>query len=266
VGPILKQTYVRQAMEMLIDQKGVIKAFYGGYAQQTCGPVPFSSVGNLADAYEESCPYSFNPKRAIALLKSHGWKIVPNGVSYCASPGTGANECGAGVKAGAKLEFTFNYASGVEALVRSVEVFKSDAATAGIQYNLIGGSFATVSSIAVPCKASQSSCSWQLGDWGEGWLYTPNYYPAGEILFETGGGGNTSNYSDPTNDANVRANVGPDGGQATLDKFQDYLTNQVPFIWQQDGPYQLSEIKSTLQGVTQNVYFAILPEDWYFSK
>jgi peptide/nickel transport system substrate-binding protein len=267
VGPILSQTYVRQALEMLIDQKGVIKAFYGGFAQPTCGPVPFSSSGDLSDAYERSCPFSFNPSRAIALLKSHGWNIVPNGVSTCATPGSGAGQCGAGVKAGAKLQFTFNYATGVEALTRSVQVFKSDAAKAGIQYNLVGGSFATVSGIAVPCKPSASTCNWQLADWGEGWLYTPNYYPAGEVVFETGGGGNTSSYSDPINDANVKANVSSGGGQQSLNRFQDYLTNQVPFIWQQDAPYQLTEIKSSLQGATpQNVYFALLPENWYFTK
>ena len=78
----------------------------------------------------------------------------PNGVTTCTSPGSGANQCGPGVKAGAKLQFTFNYATGVEALVRSVQVFKSDAAKAGIQYNLIGGSFATVSSMA-RCRASR---------------------------------------------------------------------------------------------------------------
>jgi peptide/nickel transport system substrate-binding protein len=267
VGPILSQTYVRQALEMLVDQKGVISAFYGGYAQPTCGPVPFSSGNDLSDSYEKSCPYSFSPTRAVALLKSHGWTIVPGGVSFCSSPGTGAGNCGAGVKRGARLSFTFNYATGVEALVRSVQVFKSDAAKAGIQYKLIGGSFATVSSIAVPCKAGASACNWQLADWGEGWLYTPNFDPAGEIIFETGGGGNTSSYSDPINDANVRANVGPGGSQATLNRFQDYLTNQVPFIWQQDAPYQLTEIKSTLAGVTpQNVYFGVLPENWYFTK
>ena len=201
------------------------------------------------------------------MLKSHGWHVVPNGVTTCTSPGSGANQCGPGVKAGAKLQFTFNYATGVEALVRSVQVFKSDAAKAGIQYNLIGGSFATVSSIAVPCKSSQSTCKWQLGDWGEGWLYTPNFYPAGEVVFETGGGGNTGSYSNSVNDANIRANVGPGGGQAALNRYQNYLTNQVPFIWQQDAPYELTEVKSTLGGVTpQNIYFAVLPENWSYTK
>ncbi len=267
VGAILRQTYVRQAMEMLIDQKGVIKSFYGGYAQQTCGPVPFSSVGNLADSYEESCPYSYNPSKAVALLKSHGWNVVANGLSTCADPGTGAGQCGAGIAKGAALQFTFAYATGVEALARSVQVFKSDAEAAGIQYNLSGGSFATVSGLAVPCTAKESTCGWDLADWGEGWLYTPNFYPAGEVVFETGGGGNTSSYSDPTNDANIKANVGPGGSQATLDKFQNYLTNQVPYIWQQDAPYELTEVKSSLAGVTpQNVYFAVLPENWYFTK
>ena len=52
----------------------------------------------------------------------------------------------------------------------------------------------------------------------------------------------------------LRANVGPGGGQAALNRYQNYLTNQVPFIWQQDAPYELTEVKSTLGGVTpQNI-------------
>jgi hypothetical protein len=61
--------------------------------------------------------------------------------------------------------------------------------------------------------------------------------------------------------------VSSGGGQAALNRYQNYLTNEVPFIWQQDAPYELTEVKSTVAGVTpQNIYFAVLPENWYITK
>jgi hypothetical protein len=61
--------------------------------------------------------------------------------------------------------------------------------------------------------------------------------------------------------------VAPGAGQATLDRYQNYLTSQVPFIWQPNAPYQLTEVSTKLKGVVpQNIYFNLLPEQWSFSK
>ena len=45
-------------------------------------------------------PYAFDPAKAKALLTSHGWTENSSKVMVCTKPGTAANECGAGVKAG----------------------------------------------------------------------------------------------------------------------------------------------------------------------
>ena len=83
VGAIFSQPYIRQALEELVDQPGDIKAFYHGLAAQTCGPVPIAPPNSLASSFEKSCPYSFGVSKAIKLLKSHGWHVVPNGVDTC---------------------------------------------------------------------------------------------------------------------------------------------------------------------------------------
>ena len=54
---------------------------------------------------EKSNPYPYNLTKAKSLLTSHGWNVVPNGTTTCTSPGTGANQCGAGIPSGAKLDF-----------------------------------------------------------------------------------------------------------------------------------------------------------------
>jgi len=267
VGTILSQSYVREALEELVDQQGVIKAFYHGYAVQTCGPIPLTPGDPYVSSYEKSCPYSFNVNKAKQLLASHGWKVVVGGVTTCARPGAGKSECGAGIAAGAKLEFSFVFATGNVPLDESVQVYKADASQAGVVYNLSGQSFASVSGLALPCTAKQSTCGWQIADWGAGWLYSPDFYPTGEEIFATGAGGDTSNYTNKTDDTNIAASVAPGAGQATLDRYQNYLTSQVPFIWQPNAPYQLTEVSTKLKGVVpQNIYFNLLPEQWSFSK
>jgi peptide/nickel transport system substrate-binding protein len=267
VGPIFSQTYVRQAMQMLINQAGVIRAFYGGIANPTCGPAPLTAGDPYASSYEKSCPFSYNPSKAVKLLQSHGWKVVPNGVSYCNNPGTGSSQCGAGIQKGAKMQFKFVYANTSVPLAESVQTYKSEAEAAGIQYNLSTESFGAVSGLAVPCTASQSTCSWQIGDWGLGWLYQPDYYPTGETQFALGAGGDTSNYVNTKANSLVLATTHPGATPATYTTYENYITQQVPFMWQPANPYEVSEIKSNLHGVApENIYYNIFPEDWYYTK
>ncbi len=50
-------------------------------------------------------------------------------------------------------------------------------------------------------------------------------------------------------------------------QWQDYLPAQLPFIWQPEPDYQLSEIADNLKGVTpQSTTLSITPENWYFMK
>jgi hypothetical protein len=49
--------------------------------------------------------------------------------------------------------------------------------------------------------------------------------------------------------------------------WQDYLSPQLPVIWQPNADYQLTEIASNLKGVTpQSTTLSINPENWYFVK
>jgi hypothetical protein len=55
-------------------------------------------------------------------------------------------------------------------------------------------------------------------------------------------------------------------GHITYDR-QNYLSAQVPFIWQPEPDYQLTEIADNLKGVTpQSTTLTITPENWYFVK
>ena len=105
----------------------------------TYGPVPafkrqlqFNGLPE-GDPAQQHNPYPYSISNAKKLLSSHGWKVVPGGVDTCQKPGTGANECGAGITKGEKLSFQFLYASGVIQYTVEIQAFASAASEAGIQ-------------------------------------------------------------------------------------------------------------------------------------
>ena len=113
VGAMLRQLYIRQAMEDLINRPQIVSKVYNGYADPGNGPVPVRRSRTWASPLEKSGgPYPYSPSAAVALLKAHGWKVVPGGVSTCQSPGTGPSQCGAGIAAGEQLAFQLAYSSG----------------------------------------------------------------------------------------------------------------------------------------------------------
>ena len=50
-------------------------------------------------------------------------------------------------------------------------------------------------------------------------------------------------------------------------QWQNYLSTQVPVMWQPNGVYSLTEVVSNLHGaIPQDPTLAINPENWYFVK
>ncbi len=264
VGPMLRQAYIRQAMEELENQRGWVRTFYRGYGTPTCGPVPLKPSNPYVDSYERSCPHGYNPKKAVATLRAHGWHVVPRGVTTCARPGTGAGRCGPGVPAGAKLVFNLVYVSGNQPVSQSMQDLKSTMRGAGIVLHLSSEPFNTMAGSVVACKPQQPTCSWEIYDFGFGWTYAPDYYPTGGEIFGTGAGSNASSYSSATNDANIAA-THHSSSPAVFRRYEDYLTDQVPVLWTPSADYQLSVIRSNLHGtLPQNPLAAITPESWYY--
>jgi peptide/nickel transport system substrate-binding protein len=258
VGPIFSQAYFRQAMQSLIDEQAFIKGPLNGFGHTDYGPVP-SQPTTFATPYEIKGPWPYSPSKAVSLLKAHGWDVKANGVSSCASPGTAASDCGAGVKSGAKLEFNLAYASGDLPVSEEMQGLKSDFASAGIDINLASAPFDTIISESAPC----TSCSWQMSNWGGGWLFGVNPYPTGDQIFATGSGSNFANYSSPTADKLIDETV---HGTASLAAYQDYLADQVPVLWLPQAPYQISEISNKVHGaLPQSPILSLTPEDWSLS-
>ncbi len=263
-GPVVHQLYFRQALQHLVDQPTMIRSSLKGYGYPTYGPVPTEPANPYVTPVERHNPYPYSIAAAKRLLQEHGWRVVPGGTDTCVRPGSGAHQCGAGIKAGAKLDFNLAYWSGIPWVQQGVEALKSAASEAGIVLNVTSGPAQAVFSREVRCKPTQADCSWQISEFN--WLYAPDYYPTGGELWATGAGSNPGSYSDPRTDALIQR-THTDSSVSALKAYEDYLARDVPDLWWPNAVSQITEVAKNLHGVTpQNPLGALTPEAWYFSK
>ena len=264
VGPMVRQLYMRQALQETDDQLGIDKAIYRGYAVPTSGPAPNTPPGNqwqppIQKENNEQGPYPFSIAKAKALLTSHGW-AEQGGVMACQDPA----KCGTGIKKGQQAKFTFIYATGQASSTAAAEAYKSDASKAGIDINLVGETFNTIIGQSAPCAPMGPKCAVQVFDFG-GWNFNgPGFEPTGEPLFATGAGSNSGNYSDPTMDKLIEA-THTSSSLSTFNKYATYGAQQLPFLYQ-PAPYGIQAVSSKLKDVTFNALYTLLPEYWHFTK
>ena len=101
-----------------------------------------------------------------------------------------------------------------------------------------------------------------MENWGAGWVFAPDYYPTGEAIFQTGAGSNSGSYSSKQNDTNIAATTSKN---TSLTNYENYLTQQLPVVYQPNAVTSLTEIKKGLTGVTpQSPLWSINPENWRF--
>ena len=264
VGFMVRQLYMRQALQEVFDQPGIDKAIYRGYAVPNSGPSPNTPPNNQwqpAAQRENDLqgPYPFSIAKAKSLLTSHGWTLQ-NGVMTCQDPA----KCGTGIKQGQQAKFTFNYATGNASVTAQWQTYKSDASKAGIDINLVGQTFNTIIGESAPCAPMGPKCNVQVFAFG-GWAYNgPGFEPTGEPLFATGAGSNSGNYSNPQMDSLITA-THTSSDIATFHNYATYGAQQLPFVWA-PNPYGIEAVSSKLHNVTFNALYTLLPEYWYFTK
>jgi peptide/nickel transport system substrate-binding protein len=270
-GPLFRQLYIRQALQHLVDQQAMITTALYGVGVPTFGPVPpyqpqpTANGQVLSDSTERQNPYPYSVSAAEALLKSHGWSVNSNGTDTCASPGTGANQCGAGITAGQPLSFSMWYPRGVIQDQIEMETLASDLSLAGVHLTQKPVPASVTFGDSLCTKGS--ACPWDMDYYYlGGWQYgVPINYPIGTVIFGCGGvyvGGYCSTVLDSemqiaeTNDS-----------VATLYPYEDYVNQNLPVMWLPLQPYQFSAIRNNLHGTTpQNMGFWINPQNWYLTS
>jgi peptide/nickel transport system substrate-binding protein len=259
-GRILRQAYVRQALQSALDQDAAIRDIYHGYAYRASGPVPLVPDSEYLSPAQRGTPMPFDIERARALLEEHGWDVSTT-PAVCVRPGTAAGCAGEGIEAGDRLSFSLRYVEGDVALGRLVRQLAADAAKAGIELRLqeVYGS-----AMVGEDHADDSLRMWELHCWHGGWAYYG--HPTGEMVFKTGASSNFGHYSDQKADELIEGTVTSDDLGAMYE-YQDYLAEQVPALWTPGFPLRLLEVASNLHGVEPvNPYGLINPENWYYSE
>ncbi|MDQ6805165.1 MAG: ABC transporter substrate-binding protein [Actinomycetota bacterium] len=268
---VISQLYVRQAIAHLTDQPGIIKGVYKGAAVAAYGPVPSAPTSPYTPSNAVSPPYPYDPATAVSMLKSHGWKVVPNGQTTCAQAGTAANQCGAGIPAGTPLKFVWAnqpQATATTGVLESEALASEAKQAAGINIVLQTKSF---NFLTANYNNQNPAAVKYTNDWGVnnyGGLFE-DYYPTQDGVDNPGGGFNLGSYNDPTANKLIKASVF--GGDPSAVKTEaTYLTAQMPVFYLPDLDYLVAVNQKKVGGpapgwtaMTQQQWF---PQFWYLTK
>jgi peptide/nickel transport system substrate-binding protein len=234
-APLLKQLYIRQALQESINQEGIIKSVDKGYGVPTCSPIPPNTPSSISA--NVPCAYPYSLTDAKALLTEHGWKIE-GGVQTCIRAGVGSTDCGADIRAGTTLSLAFIWSSGSPALDETLNAEVAAWQSIGITVSHSEGEF---DAVVQQCDGG----SFQICSWGAGWIYAPDYYPSGETLFTPGGSFNPGQYLNAQMTALVTQSVTE---KVPLTAYGEYAAQQLPVLYQ-PNPTALAEVAKDLKGV-----------------
>jgi len=264
-GPLLKQLYIRQAMQSLINQPQISQDIWHGFSFPTLGPIPQTPKTSFLSSTLQQNLYPYSVSHAISLLKAHGWNVVPNGTDTCAKPGTGPTQCGAGIAAGAKLSMTQEAATGSSPFLAEVEDMTSSWRSAGITVAIQQKSQSAIFATLEPCKNGGPGCTWDIANFGQPGstaTYSPQYLPAPNPWFGTDSANNVGGYTDPKMDQLIESTY-IDGSVQATQNLAEYAAQQMPFLWEPSYAYQISVISPHLHGaLPQDPNLNLYPQNW----
>jgi peptide/nickel transport system substrate-binding protein len=264
-GPLVKQLYIRQALQHLINEKLYIQRTLGGFGLPDYGPVADYPGSDYVSPGIRKDPYPYDPQASVKLLSSHGWTKGPGGVEVCKRSGTGSTDCGAGIKKGEKLSLSFMYATGTTSFLEEVEAFQTAARNVGISVTLNGQTETTMFSIGgvcpttPPCKyglLAYAGFMWDYGqyqlvpsgtsEWGKGNFWGGGYYTAKAQQLITA--------------------ASTSGGLTSLYTVEDYLSKNLASLWWPLADYEIVVVKKDLSGWKHlSPYANYDPQAWYFT-
>jgi peptide/nickel transport system substrate-binding protein len=270
-GNIISQLYIRQALQELVDQNGILKAYLHGAGSTGYGPVGEYPTSPYTPADAKNPLYAYSTTNAANLLKAHGWSVVPGGTDSCQKPGTASDECGAGIPAGTKLAWPLAYASEVVIGEEMDTALASAARSVGIEITLSATTFNSLiqndNDVAVP----QNENKWAMSDFGG---FTNNTYPTTEGLFNSGAGENMGDYDSATANSLIDQSISGSNPTAVENEVS-YLTQNLPVIFQDNPDWDGADagilaISKQISGnpsyFSNYAEYVLTPEFWYFKK
>ncbi|MEU9958509.1 peptide ABC transporter substrate-binding protein [Streptomyces sp. NPDC050982] len=264
MGAVFKQLYARQAVQRSIDQTSLAKVIFNGTAVPGYGPVPQAQASDFVSQVQKDNPYPFSTSAAKSLLTGHGWE-EKGGVMVCTDPGTGETQCGEGVAEGTKFEMQVLSQSGSAVTDNMMSSIQSSLEKTGIKFSIKTAPVNSVLSQTPQCTSGQPICKWQLSFFGTAGSWYFNAFPTGDSLFQTKGGSNFGNYSNPDVDKLITASTTASSSQAVQD-YSAALAKDLPVIWLPAPDYQISVVKNGLGGFSQDSLANFHPAQWKWTK
>ena len=265
MGAVFQQLYARQAVQMSIDQESLSEVVWNGTATPGYGPVPQAQESDFVSETQLENPYPYDTDAAQQLLLDHGWVIGSDGVAVCEDAGTADTQCGEGVEAGTAFEMTVLSQSGSTVTDNMMAAIQSSLSTTGIKFDITTAPVNTVLSTAAQCESTDEACDWQLSFFGTGGSWYFNAYPTGESLFQTEGGSNFGNYSNPEIDTLVD-NTTLSADPSAIQDYSAAVATDLPVIWLPSPDYQVSVVSTGLENVTQDSLAHFHPAQWKWSE
>ncbi|WTP61087.1 peptide ABC transporter substrate-binding protein [Streptomyces phaeochromogenes] len=264
MGAVFKQLYARQAVQRSIDQTSLAKVIFNGTAVPGYGPVPQAQASDFVSQVQKDNPYPFSTSEAKSLLTDHGWQ-EKGGVMVCTDPGTGDAQCGEGVAEGTKFEMQVLSQSGSAVTDNMMSSIQSSLEKTGIKFSIKTAPVNSVLSQTPQCTSGQPICKWQLSFFGTAGSWYFNAFPTGDSLFQTKGGSNFGNYSNPDVDELITASTTSSSSQEVQD-YSAALAKDLPVIWLPAPDYQISVVKNGLGGFSQDSLANFHPAQWKWTK
>lgn len=264
-GPLVRQLYIRQALQHLVNEPLYIKTALHGYGVADYGIAPVAPSSTYTSPALRSDPYPYSIPAAESLLTSHGWVKNSAGVDVCQKPGSASNECGAGIAKGRTLSLPFMYSTGSPYFLAQAEAFDAAAKQAGVDITLDGQTTTTMFSIAGTCPPGP--CKWGMAGYS-GFMWDFGQYvvfPNGDQQFGKGNYWAGGYYSPAVQHLITAAEVKP--GLSNLYAAENSISKDVASLWWPLPDQYILLVKKNLQGWTPlDPYVDQLPSLWYYVK
>jgi peptide/nickel transport system substrate-binding protein len=185
----INNAYFRADIQQSIDQPGIIAHVDNGYAAPNWSAVPALPKTSFNSGIKN--PYPYSTSKGKAQMKANGWniKVYP---AVCAK--SGAAGCGTvafPIKKGDKAQIELLVPGGDPTVKTATQDTVTEVKNAA-DIQIIPSYRNAGTYIAPACFGGAHL--WELCGYG-GWIYAPDFYPTGEVLFGQGAGSNVGGYS-----------------------------------------------------------------------
>ncbi|WP_053959080.1 peptide ABC transporter substrate-binding protein [Sulfobacillus thermosulfidooxidans] len=246
VGDIFKNLYVRQAMQMGINQQAINDAAFHGNAVDEVGIIPPKPKTIFFDPSLKTI-YPYNPAQGKKLLEEHGWHEV-NGVM---------------TKNGQQMKFQMVYSSGSQSFVQEATLLQQGWAKEGIDVSLKAEPFSTIIGL--------TNNQWDIMDYG-GIAWGGSYPTGGGLFGKPGQGLDNQGYYNPEMVKLIALTHKPYPTQQqslqALYNFQAFVAKDLPVLFV-PWPPSYTEVAKNVHNVVKyaNPFTGgISPNYWWVSK